>query len=69
MMTVKPKKKKKRSVKGLEERKKPQTRAYTYLSYESLFNIKVFKEKDGVIEDMPRITLCYLLVGLGKKLK
>ena len=29
MMTVKPKKKKKRSVKGLEERKEPQTRAYT----------------------------------------
>lgn len=33
-----------------------------YLSYESLFIINVFKEKDGAIEDMPRITLQRMLL-------
>lgn len=51
------KKEKEESVNGLEERKKPQIRAYTLSIIWKLFIINVFKEKDGAIEDMPRITL------------
>ena len=40
-----------------------------YLIYESLFIINVFMEKHGAIEDIPQITLCYLLIDIGRKLK